>query len=147
MDTGLTPTSQSAHKRSAIWLAALAGTVMAIGVVAVWYVLDERAREHIDSVTEYASRITQLQIRHDIDMRFSALERLAQRWTAAGSTPRPVWESDVQRYIADMPGFQAIEWADATLHVRWIVPEEGNEAAQGLDITKTEATRIAVIAA
>ncbi len=113
----------------------------------VWYVINDRAREHINSTTEYAARINQLLIRQDIDNRFSAVDRLAQRWTAAGGTPRPVWEADAGRYIADMPGFQAIEWADATLHIRWIVPLEGNEAVQDLDIAQNEQARIAVAAA
>ena len=120
---------------------------MAIGVIVVWYVINDRAREHIDSTTKYAARINQLLIRQDIDNRFSAVDRLAQRWTAAGGTPRPVWESDAGRYVTDMPGFQAIEWADATLHIRWIVPLEGNEGVQDLDITQNEQARIAVAAA
>ena len=120
---------------------------MAIGVILVWYVINDRTREHIDSTTEYATRINQLLIRQDIDNRLSAVDRLAKRWTAAGGTPRPVWEADAERYVTDMPGFQAIEWADATLHVRWIVPLGGNEAAQDLDITQSEQARIAVAAA
>jgi two-component system sensor kinase FixL len=147
VDKWLTPTSRDARTRGAVWLAVLAGTTVAIGVIAVWYVINDRAREHIHSATDYASRINQLLIRQDIDNRLSALDRLAQRWTAFGGTPRPVWEADAARYVTDMPGFQAIEWADATLHIRWIVPLDGNEAAQDLDITQTEQARIAVAAA
>ena len=130
-----------------VWLAILAGTVMAIGVIAVWSVINDRAREHIGSATHYATRINQLLIRQDIDNRFMALDRLAKRWTAAGGTPRPVWEADAARYVADMSGFQAIEWVDASLHIRWIMPLAGNEAAQDLDISQTEQARIAVAAA
>jgi len=120
---------------------------MAVGVIAVWYVINDRAREHIDSATNYAISINQLLIRQDIDNRLSALDRLAQRWTAAGGTPYPIWEADAVRYVTDMPGFQSIEWADATLHIQWIVPLSGNEAAQDLDITQTEQARAAVAAA
>jgi len=131
----------------AFWLAAIAGTAMAIGVIALWYVINDRAREHVESATHDATRINQLLIRQDIDNRLSAVDRLAQRWTAAGGTPRPVWNADAARYVMDMPGFQAIEWADSTLHIRWIVPSDGNEAVQDLDITQTEPARIAVAAA
>ena len=143
----LRPPSGDAHIRAAVWLAALAGTTMAIGVIAVWYVVNDRAREQIGSATDYATRINQLLIRQDIDNRLSALDRLAQRWTAAGGTPRPVWEADAARYVADMPGFQAIEWADATSRVRWIVPLDGNNAAQDMDINQTAEARTAVTAA
>ena len=136
-----------ARSRGGVWLAVLAGTTMAVGVIVVWYVINDRARDHIDSTTEYATRINQLLIRQDIDNRLSAVGRLAQRWSAAGGTPRSVWEVDAARYVTDMPGFQAIEWADATLHVQWIVPSVGNEAALDLDITQTEQAMIAVTAA
>ena len=147
MDKWLTLTSGDARTRVAVLLAGLAGTTMAIGVIAVWFVINERAREHIASATNYATLTNQLLIRQDIDNRVSALDRLARRWTAAGGTPRPVWEADATRYVGDMAGFQAIEWVDATLHIRWIVPLEGNEAAQDLDISQTEQARIAAAAA
>ena len=147
MENWLTPLSRDTPSRGAIWLALLAGFTTAVGVIAVWYVINDRAREHIDSATNYAISINQLLIRQDIDNRLSALDRLAQRWTAAGGTPRPIWEADAVRYVTDMPGFQSIEWADATLHIRWIVPLSGNEAAQDLDITQTEQARAAVAAA
>ena len=120
---------------------------MVIGVIAVWWMINDRAREHIGSAANDATRINQSLIRQDIDNRLAALDRLAERWTAAGGTLRPVWEADAARYVTDMPGFQAIEWADATLHIRWIVPLAGNEAAQDLDITRTEQARVAVAAA
>ncbi len=120
---------------------------MAIGVIAVWWMINDRAREHIASAANDATRINRSLIRQDVDNRLAALDRLAERWTTAGGTPRPVWEADAARYVTDMPGFQAIEWADATLHIRWIVPLAGNEAAQDLDITQTEQARIAVAAA
>jgi len=147
MEKRLVRTVPDVGSAAAFWLALLAGTAMAIGVVALWNVINDRAVEHVHSATQDATRANQLLIRQDVDNRLSALERLAQRWTAAGGTPRPVWNTDAARYVKDMPGFQAIEWADSSLHIRWIVPLDGNEAAQDLDIMQTEAARIAVAAA
>jgi len=147
MDERLARLVPDTSNAGTFWLAVLAGCTMAVGVIMVWWAINDRAREHIASAALDATRINQLLIRQDIDHRISALERLAQRWTAAGGTPRAVWNADAASYVADMPGFQAIEWADATLHVRWTVPLAGNEAALGLDITQTEQARIAVTAA
>ena len=147
MDKRLTSTPPEARSIATFLLAGLAGTAIAIAVVAVWWVLNDRAREHIDSAAHDAAHINQSLIRQDIENRLSALDRLAQRWTVAGGTPRPVWEADAARYVADMPGFQAIEWADDTLHIRWIVPLEGNEVAQDLDVTRSEPARVAIAAA
>jgi signal transduction histidine kinase len=147
VDRRHTHTLPNARTTRAIWLALLAGSAMAIGVISVWWMINDRARDHIVSATNDATRINQSLIQQDIRNRLSAIERLAKRWTAAGGTPRPVWEADVARYVRDMPGFQAIEWADSTLHIRWVVPLAGNDAAVGLDITRIEQARIAVATA
>jgi sensor domain CHASE-containing protein len=146
MDKPFTRTSPDVRSAGTFWFAALVGTTIAIAVIAVWWMINDRAREHIDSAAHDAAHINQSLIRQDIDNRLSALDRLAQRWTAVGGTPRHVWDADAARYVTDMPGFQAIEWADATLHVRWIAPLDGNEVAQDLDLTQNEPARIAVAA-
>jgi two-component system sensor kinase FixL len=147
MDKPFTRTSPDVRSAGTFWFAALAGTTIAIAVIAVWWMINDSARERIDSAAHDAAHINQSLIRQDIDNRLSALDRLAQRWTAVGGTPRHVWDTDAARYVTDMPGFQAIEWADATLHVRWIVPLDGNEVVQDLDLTQNEPARIAVVAA
>lgn len=86
-------------------------------------------------------------IKQDIDSRITALRQLAQRWETSGGTSRREWEADAANYVAQQAGHQAIEWVDSSLHVRWIVPLEGNEAAQNLDITSLDEPRLAVIAA
>lgn len=140
-------TLPDARNGGAIWLAGLAGTAMAIGVIAVWWTISDRARDHIDSASNDETRIYQSLIRQDLEHRLLALDRLAERWTMAGGMPRSVWEADAAHYVQDMPGFQAIEWADATFRVQWIVPLAGNEAAQDLDISQSEPARIALAAA
>ncbi len=85
MEKRLARTSSDVGSAGAFWLAALAGTAMATGVIAFWNVINDRAREHVDSATHDATRINQLLVRQDIDNRLSALDRLAQRWTAAMS--------------------------------------------------------------
>ena len=86
MDRRLTRVLPGGRSDAAIWIAALAGATMAVGVVAVWWNINDRAREHIRSAALDATRINQSLIRQDIDNRLSALDRLAQRWTASGGT-------------------------------------------------------------
>jgi two-component system, LuxR family, sensor kinase FixL len=147
MNKQLSHTLPDVRNGGAIWLAILAGTAMAIGVIAVWWTISDRARDHIYSTVDDETRIYQSLIRQDLEHRLSALDRLAQRWTTVGGSPRSVWEADAARYVQDMPGFQAIEWADATSQVQWIVPLAGNEAAQGMDISQSEQARVAIAAA
>jgi len=130
--------------RGSVWFALLAGVVVAIGVIVVLWVVNDRAQKHLQLMIENAARLNQLLIRQDIGNRISALERLAQRWTATGGTPRLVWEADAARYVADMPGFQAIEWADSSFQIRWVVPLAGNELVEDLDITQEKEAGVAV---
>ncbi len=101
---------------------------MASGVVAVWYVINERAHEHIELSTEHTAQMNELLIRQDIGNRISALERLARRWPTTGPEARADWEADAARFVGDMPGLQAIEWADASYQVQWTVPEVAIDA-------------------
>ncbi|MCA9130583.1 MAG: PAS domain S-box protein [Planctomycetales bacterium] len=133
--------------QQALLFALLTGVVTAIAVISVWFALNNQAQKHIDAVTEYASWNIEMLIREDLDHRLSALDRFARRWTEVGGTPRSRWEADAAAYIADIPGFQAIAWADATLHIRWIVPLAGNEAAQDMNIGVVEAAHPALDAA
>ncbi|TQV81149.1 PAS domain S-box protein [Exilibacterium tricleocarpae] len=141
------PLQHAWSKRRALWLALLAGALMAVAVAALRQSLNERAREHIGAATGYAGHTIELLIREDMAQRRAALARLAQRWTATGGMPRPLWEADAASYVADMPGVQAIEWADTDMRVRWIYPLAGNEAARGLHISPTHPARAAADAA
>jgi PAS domain S-box-containing protein len=69
-----------------------------------------------------------------IDHRVQSLQYMAQRWEARISTPKHEWELDALSYIDVKSGLKVIEWADSSFHVRWVVPIEGNEAAQDLDL-------------
>ena len=119
MNSRLKSVSRIVPNRSAIWIAVLAGTIMALGVIALWHEIDHRAHEHAGQATENAVRMNQLLIRQDTDNRLAALDRLAHRWTAAGGKPRREWEADAARYVTDMPGFESIQWIDASMQARW----------------------------
>lgn len=133
--------------RMALWLAVLAGTIVALGVIALWYEIDHRAHEHAGLATENAVRTTQLLIRQDTNNRLAALDRLAHRWTASGGRPQPEWEADAARYVTDMPGFESIQWIDARMQPRWAVPSSSADAGPSLDFIGVSQVRRAFEAA
>lgn len=130
--------------RTALLFSTLAGSAVALAVLTIWQLLDNRGRGRIHEVNNYASQIAEQLIRKDLSTRLATLNRIARRWTVANGTPRAEWEADATRHVADMPGFQAIEWADASLRIRWVSPMRGNEAAQDLDISKVPRAKAAV---
>ena len=103
---------------------------MALGVVAVWQVISHRAHEHVDAAVDFTARINESLIVHDIDHRIAALDRLARRTRTSGQEQRSAWEADATRYIRDMPGFEAIVWADSSLQTRWVVSLAGDETTE-----------------
>jgi PAS domain S-box-containing protein len=134
-------------RRGAGRVALLAGLVMAAGVIVLWYDIDQRAHEHVDSSTRQAVHMTQLLIRQDVEHRFSALDRLAQRWTATDGKTQEVWESDANRYIVDMPGFASIDRIDATMQERWSVHDTSVVQLHDPDITRFDPVLHAIDAA
>lgn len=139
--------------QSAGWLALLAGAVIAAGVVVIWFVIDQRAHEHANLATEHTADVTQLLIRQDVENRFTALDRLAQRWSASKIT-HEVWLADARRYLADMPGFLTIEHADESMQEIWVAsvvpgrpsPGQGAAAAEQLAISVNAARESGVAA-
>ncbi len=111
--------------RSALVPAILAGVILAVGVLALWYTIEKRAHEHAGSSTQHAIHMNELLIRQDFDNRRLALDRLASRSVTAGTPTQVNSVADVNRYFSDMPGFVAIEWLDAGLETRWRVMPDG----------------------
>jgi PAS domain S-box-containing protein len=63
-----------------------------------------------------------------------SLKRMAQRWDADNGTPYNLWRQDAENYTQQLSGLRAVEWVDATYHIRWVIPHKGNEKALGLNI-------------
>jgi CheY-like chemotaxis protein len=70
----------------------------------------------------------------ELNKEVHALHRMAQRMLR-NDLDHPQWETDAQQHVADFVHLRALEWFDPNFVVRWVVPMEGNEAAQGLDLT------------
>jgi len=100
-----------------------------------WYVLNVEDHIRIQRMTDAIARLTEVLMQRDLHGRLSALQRLAHHWELDQSPQHKTWEADVDQYIAEQPSYQAIEWADASLHIRWVVPFKGNEAVKDFDIT------------
>lgn len=84
-------------------------------------------------VGEQAEKIRVL-VRNTSNSEFMALKRMGQRWTAANGTPKDQWQKDAFNYLDQVRGLKALEWVDASYHVRWVEPETHNQNAIGLNI-------------
>ena len=114
--------------RRALWLAILAGAIMAAGVLALWYVIDKRAQEHAGASVDHTVHMNTLLIRQDAENRLLALDRLAGRALTDRESSQVDWETDARRHLSDMPGFLALEWLDTDFGTRWRVAHADSEA-------------------
>ena len=117
-----------------MWPLAVA-LVCGMAAVLIWRALLDREREH--AAARLADRQLDIQehIQRELKNTSIALSRIAERWAAAGGTPRAQWTADTQAYLRDYPYIQAIEWADSDFVIRWIEPFEGNEQVQDTDLS------------
>lgn len=83
-------------------------------------------------------------IKADLRSRIPALQRITQRWEQRKGTPKKEFLHDINAYLNDLPGFQAIEWVDRKFYVRWIVPLKNNQQAIGLNLAFEKNRRIAL---
>jgi PAS domain S-box-containing protein len=97
---------------------------------------------HVDRMVQMQARAaTEARyLSHDLKVQLEGplrgLARMQQRWETRGGTPYQEWRMDAIAYVQDEETFAAIEWADTTLHVRWLEPDAEIYTAVGFDLTQ-----------
>lgn len=112
-------------------LVMLLSAALSLAVLALATALHQQERRHMQESLQAEANMLTAHVQADISARVSALYRLAARWRARGGMDKEEFLSDAQLVYADFPGFQALQWIDTSLSVRWIYPLVGNEEALG----------------
>ncbi len=105
-----------------------------LATIFLWQALDGQERVQFHNVSISQADHVKTTIETYMDHQIEALKHMGRRWEARGGFPKSEWELDAMSYIDVKSGLKVIEWADSSYHVRWIVPLEGNEAAQNLNL-------------
>ncbi|EKV00224.1 PAS domain S-box [Leptolyngbya sp. PCC 7375] len=125
-------------RRSALWQATWLPVVVGVGTLPIvlffWQSLKIHEQTHIHQQVDFARVSISREIRSQTDNRIQALVRMSRRWEAQDGLSQENWTIDAESLLHDYPGYQAIEWVDPNLYVRWIVPMAGNEAAQDFNL-------------
>ena len=109
-----------------------------------WYGLVKRENEQFMQTLQSQAVTISESVSADLRHRLPSIERIAERWEIRGGTPKNEFEADASAIIEDLPGIQALEWVDENYTVQWIIPLEGNEQAQGLNLAFEEKRRTAL---
>lgn len=133
------------YRTAARWLPLVTAT--AVGSVAFGFFMQLRAQEAL--LLERRTELQAVRLRHalhrSLEQHLLALVRLAHHWESEVPS-REEWEADAA-LLASHEAFQAVEWADSSMRVRWVAPIEGNERARDLDLGVEPRRRAALEAA
>ncbi|MEK7404646.1 MAG: hypothetical protein AAB225_06020 [Acidobacteriota bacterium] len=125
------------------WLPLQAGLVLVIVSLCAWWALRAEQVANLEERTRGEAVRIHGEMGARMESRVLTLVRVARNWERWGPPHRQEGENDAQIVAELHPVYHAIEWVDASFHVRWVAPAEGNEAEQNrnlaLDPTLAEA--------
>jgi len=120
---------------ASLWPALLIGSLIFAGAIAVGGFIRDREARALEIATATAHEAVLSEVEGHVFDQLGALERLAANWERRGGLHRAEFEAEAGELARDFSFFQAIEWVDPGLRVRWVVPLAGNEKVQGLALT------------
>ncbi len=94
---------------------------------------EHQIRRTLTSETEFLARELEQHFRGHV----IALRRMADRREAQPEMPVEVWRQDARQYLEDFQTFQAIEWVDRDLNVRWAESPERYGQGPGYNLGYT----------
>jgi len=124
------------------WIPLVLGLFMTVAVFGLWQQLVAQEHLHIQQLVQQDATAIGAELSQELSTRIQGLERMAKRWEARGGKLQETWTRDVENYLADFYGYRAIAWVDPSFRVRWVIPLEGNEAAQNLDLSQEPRRRV-----
>jgi two-component sensor histidine kinase/sensor domain CHASE-containing protein len=112
----------------------LVGGSVLITTLFLWQALVTQERAYIRQEIQLAAESIENELIAGMESRIQALDRMSKRWERRGQTPQDDWEYEAGLNVRDFKGFQAIQWVDPSLRVRWVVPHKANEASLNLNL-------------
>ncbi|MGY4534703.1 diguanylate cyclase (GGDEF)-like protein/PAS domain S-box-containing protein [Pseudomonas sp. TE3786] len=132
-DTPAFPAARPAW-RSRLALTLLAALLLGASLV-LWQKLVTIERAHANERVAAQARLLTRQLEGGLTTQAQDLYRLAELWNHHGRMSQEEWQLEARFSLQHFRGYQAIQWADADLRLRWILPLAGNEAAVNFQLT------------
>jgi len=102
--------------------------------LSLWQMLLGHRRAEIQSATDEQALFVKAKFESELKSRVMPLERVTERSSNRDQGTGPAFESDAKLVMSAYPTYQALEWVDPTLRVRWVTPETGNERELGVNL-------------
>ncbi len=128
------------------WLPELIGLAALTVTFSLYLALSAQEQNYVTRTIDNHAAGMEHAMEVEIKERTLALERMAERWRQRAAAFKE-WQADARRYVSDFEGYKAIEWVDATHHIRWVEPLTGNEASLNRNLAADPAQRASLEAA
>ena len=119
-----------------LWLPAVLG--LSTVVFSLVLMQSQLAQQQGDAqaATKAQALFVKNKMESELKSRIQPLQLLGERWRSRdlGLLDADDMESDTTLAMSGYPAYQATEWLDPTLHVRWVAPQSGNQAGVGQDL-------------
>ncbi len=78
--------------------------------------------------------------------RATAFLRITYRWIHRNNTPEDEWQSDVNHYLQDQPGYISIMYVDKDYKIRWVAPKSEGVSIRGYNFYQDVSSRTEMLA-
>lgn len=107
--------------RSRKWMALVAGTVTAAGVIALTGLLSVRDRTYVRQQLRSEAERTRDLVEAKVEELTRATERLGEQWINRAGMAEPEWVVEAEATLRDVDGLEGLVWLDATRAPRFQV--------------------------
>lgn len=101
----------------------------------IWRQLEQDQRARLDERLDYQARSLARQLEGALHSEVEGLSRIGRLWNNLGRLSHEDWETEAAAALTDFPAYQSVQWVDADLQMRWLLPLQGNEAATAFRLT------------
>src|ERR1700733_13415238 len=100
----------------------------------LWQLLINHRRAEIQNVTADQALFVKTKMESELRAVIAPLENLAEGWLGQIDHNAGTLEFDSKLVMSAYPAYQAVEWVDATHHVRLVTPQNRNQGEVGTDL-------------
>ncbi|WP_339513908.1 sensor domain-containing diguanylate cyclase [Pseudomonas sp. RL_15y_Pfl2_60] len=115
------------------WIARFALAVLLSGLyfasLTVWQQMVRDQQKSIAERVDFQAKDLARRLQGSLHEQVDDLHRIAQLWNHRGRIPQDEWLLESRFSLDHFKAYQSIQWLGPDLHMRWVVPTSGNEAA------------------